>query len=497
MARIHDHATGAGGIRRRVATVLGAILVSGALAAALTGPTARPGDAAVRAAPGGLAQATWSIQKSPAELALNGVDFFGESHGWIVGGEGQNEEKCVILRTDDGGDTWAVVSCPVPLKLLDVSFVSERMGWAVGVQGALIHTEDGGRTWARQDPGTTSRLSSVHFLDERTGWISVVKSAFLLKTVDGGTSWQQVALKKTEDLSLVWFLDPLHGWALGGDGILLATMDGGARWNYLDYGSKRRMYAVAFADVQHGWIAGAEIRGTSDGGQTWHLQPNPDNTVRKLIAFDERAVYAIGDEGLFQYTADGGTTWTREAEGLTHYALADLADAGRTRMWAVGVKGIILRGEASGPMVRPTRTATPPPTATMTSTPTPTPTPRPTATPAGPWARIGPGDGALVLPRGGIARVEVTWGNMPATVDIVAELSGPATFTDGTQSHAASVSRSSGSGATSIMLRAAPDAASGQVFSLQVTVSGTPASRRGTIGWPVWLPRGDRKGSGR
>ena len=474
-------------------TALAAILALAAATAIGRSPEPAARAAGRRAAPvqsitDPTTGAVFTIQSSTSRLTLRAVTFVDTEHGWIVGGEGERDEKPVVLRTEDGGATWlAVGDIPDLLRLEDVWFNDRSTGWMVGVRGLVYRSGDGGRTWQRQESGVTAKLSTVQFVDDRIGWIGEAAKPAVLKTTDGGASWRRIAIPDVDDesgLSNLYFLDAQRGWALGADGVLVATTDGGETWDDIGYGIDNRMYGLFFWDALTGWVAASQIRKTTDGGQTWTTQPRPPKSLEEIVFVTPDVGWAVGDEGLFYHTRDGGQTWVREVERFTRAALRDLAIVGGQHLWAVGTNGTIVhRYDPAYATATPVSTATPIPTAT------PVPTATLTPTPVGPWLRAGDPTRPIYVPLGGRHAVEVRFGNMPAGADVLEVIvEGSATLSDGTQAAAVDVSAAGGNGTAVVTLMAAEGASVGDAFTLRLALGGVAVPVPGIVAAAVTFP---------
>lgn len=466
------------------ALLLGALALAAGVAA---DSAARLGDVgALPAAARQAATAEFEIQDTPTELTLRGVDFVDERHGWAVGGEGEFDEKQIVMRTTDGGETWRVVQVPDAERMESVDFVSRDRGWMVGVNGKAFRTDDGGETWTRLDTATDMKLSHVQFLDAQTGFISLAEERWILKTENGGDSFLRLDTEEEDGLSKVFFLTPRLGWAVGGDGVLIRTEDYGATWEELDFGTKRTMYGLHFIDESRGWIGGSLIFRSDDAGDGWSEQIKPPKSVEAIHFIDRQVGWAIGDEGMIMHTVDGGATWTREAEGLTRRALRDLAVVGGRHLWVVGTLGeIVHRFDPAYATPTPVPTDTPAYTPTPTFTPTTTPTPTPTPTPVGPWVVAGDPSLPILVGPGASRTLTVAYGNMPQDAELEATLEGAATFADGAQG----LTRAAGpEGALEIEVRAAEGVVMGDAFTLRVAIGGVSVVRPGVIAARANLP---------
>jgi len=173
------------------------------------------------------------------DVLLSGLSFVDATHGWVCGGQG-NEEfyggRC--YATTDGGATWKDVSPDAEMIVTDCSFVSATEGWVVGQDQTIFHTTDGGATWEKQKLTGISQtqLWDIHFSDAQNGWAT--GSCFpsgrafdswgvVLHTTDGGESWAQQDSGTGELTADVTATDAQHAWVAYEFGLVLRTSDAG------------------------------------------------------------------------------------------------------------------------------------------------------------------------------------------------------------------------------------------------------------------------------
>lgn len=124
---------------------------------------------------------------------------------------------------------------------------------------------------------------------------------------------------------------------VGGDqGTLLKTVDQGQTWSPLNSGASYDIKALSFISSQAGWLANntpsttfmnglsgpGQVRKTTDGGQTWTVQPIGEadfvemQDLRFFSAMQGYVFYfyngpATGRPARLRVTSDGGQTWSR------------------------------------------------------------------------------------------------------------------------------------------------------------------------------------------
>jgi photosystem II stability/assembly factor-like uncharacterized protein len=132
------------------------------------------------------------------------------------------------------------------------------------------------------------------------------------------------------------------GTSTEGRPVIIATADGGATWSPQSLpGGIRELRDVAFVDRQRGWAVGARpvaqpaepgrddpgvILTTADGGATWTEQADTVGSLWSIDAIDARTVFAGGGYGLFS-TTDGGVTWSKQKFALPALDAVSFTDA--------------------------------------------------------------------------------------------------------------------------------------------------------------------------
>lgn len=147
--------------------------------------------------------------------------------------------------------------CPVYLELANVDAVGGKI-FVTGnlhtpmatLLSILLASSDGGNTWTEPHPRLRlSGLDQIQFIDSQNGWISganlqsAPRDPFFLITTDGGKMWRAQPIFEETRVSAIesfYFDTPTHGTAF-----IDATLDNGMH----------------------------EVYETSDGGNTWSVQP--------------------------------------------------------------------------------------------------------------------------------------------------------------------------------------------------------------------------------
>jgi photosystem II stability/assembly factor-like uncharacterized protein len=349
-----------------------------------------------------IGNTNWKVARTSKETDKNlrTVYFVDSITGWAAGDGG------VVYRTTDGGRTWKPLLSGSAADIRFIFFTDWNHGWMIGemngkesTETLLFITTNGGRTWARK---ALPNIFSLHFTDARNGW-AVGKDAIMLRTTDGGEQWSTVpGMEMLIGLPVessnynfgfrdIFFLDPQHGWMIGNFddrdrsniGGLFVTSDGGQSWKRIPLTMRTErssgrftpgsLHSVRFTDVNTGSVTGEMYDGegrfffvlhTRDGGKSWEQFRTPSRAVYStqfldpsngwMAAFAPRegaeistptapASPTLFDTTLMR-TDNGGQSWQKElvARGRRIHSLFFLS---RSRGWAVGDRGMILRYE--------------------------------------------------------------------------------------------------------------------------------------------------------
>lgn len=146
---------------------------------------------------------------------------------------------------------------------------------------------------------------------------------FSLQEIQAQGSWEVMDVPTTQHLRSVYFTDSLYGWAVGDTGTIIQTQDGGESWIVQDAGTYNNVVNVFFLDRQRGWASswnyngfyGTLILKTTDGGNSWHASPYPDDFIfiHSILYLDTLTGWMGGSPHALVKTMDGGQSWTQAA----------------------------------------------------------------------------------------------------------------------------------------------------------------------------------------
>ncbi|MCF8370387.1 MAG: T9SS type A sorting domain-containing protein [Bacteroidales bacterium] len=276
-----------------------------------------------------VASAQWNIIYTPSDQ-LNALAVIDKDTIMVATYNGGR-----IHRTTDGGQTWWPYQTIFSSSwFLDIDFPTKMVGYACGGTAFGMHTNviakttDGGQTW---DSLTSNdyigySFSKIHFLNADTGFVRGEFSG-LLKTTDGGISFIQISLPNSVFASEIYFQSSSNGFVGTYHApstntmvyTIIRTDDLGDSWTevYTDTMNgtnginNRAISELFFADSLTGFAVGGNglFLRTTDGGLTWAKSAISPYTGLSGLYFTSPDVGYINNAGGISQSADGGNTW--------------------------------------------------------------------------------------------------------------------------------------------------------------------------------------------
>ncbi len=270
----------------------------------------------------------WNInayRSDMAEIEIIDIDTL-----LMIGAKGQ------ITRTTNGGNAWST-TVPFPSFqyswFSDIHFPTKSVGYIsggswFGLTNILIKTTDGGQTWDSLSSGTGAGnfINKIHFIDKDTGFM-IMDDRQILKTVDGGITLSLVGSATSTRYSDFTFTDNRIGFFASVDRIsstesvysILKTTDFAQTFTavYIDTMSgvggfnNRVISKIQFIDNNNGFAVGGNgmFMKTTDGGNTWSRSfLIPYNSLTSVHFVNPSTGYVNNAGGIYK-TTDGGNTW--------------------------------------------------------------------------------------------------------------------------------------------------------------------------------------------
>ena len=246
--------------------------------------------------------ANWdTIHVPPNGYFFQTIAFLNDSIGYIGVGGG-----AYILQTTDGGNTWDYFyQNPAGTAINDIEVIDSVSAVACGFGSAFYssgaaYTLTNQTNWApiaQSFPTTT--LDDMQMLNQNEGYALSLFGKKIFHTTNGGLSWMLIDSFPTVVEKMFWWnLD--SGIAVGFNANYYRTSDGGFNWtrdsitNHND-----ELTGVAFFDSNNGsaCAAGGKLFSTSDGGNTWNIEPTITNLNFYNLEIHGGYIYAVGENG--------------------------------------------------------------------------------------------------------------------------------------------------------------------------------------------------------
>ncbi|WP_196888416.1 YCF48-related protein [Aureivirga sp. CE67] len=193
---------------------------------------------------------------------IEDIEFVNGNVAYTAGGTYFGTTKNIIYKTIDGGANWEII------------FSEPLNGEAEGITfGSYNFVE-------------------IDFLNENVGIFRGDYDNFIVKTTDGGQTLEEIPIDFAGNLNNIKAIKIIG----------------------------ENTFLVSRAEVIQESYIYQEIRKTTDNGETWSIVYNRNNffptepielnaTINQFQFIDENIGFAVGQNGLFLKTTDGGTTW--------------------------------------------------------------------------------------------------------------------------------------------------------------------------------------------
>jgi len=265
----------------------------------------------------------------PSVNRLNAIHFPTASVGYAVGFN-TSTAVGVIFKTIDAGNTWAAVGAPAgsPGEFFAVFGRGSSKVWIGGAAGVLFRSDNGGSTWVTLTSGITEHIRSIYFTSDTNGvFVADTGTATIRYTTNQGGLWTTATGAPAQNLESVKFLDSNTGVAVGNLGTIVRTVNGGANWSASTSGTSSNLRDVTWESSTVVWAvgeSGAIVR-SSDGGLNFTSQTTPTALrLNGIASIDTNLTLAVGDD-LSVFKSTGGGDWTNLLAPVPRFNLKSIS----------------------------------------------------------------------------------------------------------------------------------------------------------------------------
>ncbi len=294
---------------------------------------------------GGVSWSTVPAWNGRTPTGLCGMQVVNDS---VVVAVGRVRGPASFARTTDSGVVWRSKEMDTyAAGLIDIHFSHPDTGFAVGLTNVdhnlsscvILYTENGGDTWETRfrSSRTGEWCWKITFPSRRVGYISLQRNSqapiFFLKTSDGGVTWEEKLFSPDYYfVQGIGFIDEQRGW-IGGNSTapVYQTDDGGETWwaesirprlnrfrflgDTLGYAVGRSVHKLA------NWSAvSVETPPTSTDGPALATFPNPSSGITTVAYRTDAAssfsldVYDVLGRHVVRLAAGAGGHGANEVE---------------------------------------------------------------------------------------------------------------------------------------------------------------------------------------
>lgn len=277
-----------------------------------------------------------TLHEGTVNGTLRRLFFTDDNHGFAAG------EKGSMIKTEDAGVSWHKIPSLTSENLSGLDFINPTTGLVAGDIRTVYKTSNAGGLWNISNTGYNgSQCFDLQMTDSQTGYIGTNIGVY--KTTDCGDHWTL-----TGNTGIAYSMACLSNDTLltGAVNSLKYSYDGGTTWN--TYTVPLTFYSLYFHNSLRGFIADAwgRIRKTINGGQSWTLQHDCNQTVYDMTFINDTIAYFAADNGYIGKTTDGGNTWFQVESGTTRN-LKSIKFTPDGTGFITGEDGILLRKTAA------------------------------------------------------------------------------------------------------------------------------------------------------
>ena len=238
-----------------------------------------------------------------------------------------------IYRSVFSTGTWDALQTPSPVTAFHIIYYD--YGFMCGVDSAVYQTTNAGETWDYfgslgepiNDIDFTYDFSWNGYICGDNGVVGIIKDTGLV-VINSGINGNFSNISSP-------LMDRV--WLLGDSSIYF--YDGAAFTK--QFTSSGLLNSIYFTNELYGWVVGDSgyIASTSDGGNSWLPNKNPDTLKRNLndIYMISNYGWIVGTDGLILTTIGAGENWIIDADWITSNNLIGVRISGGSREFGPGL----------------------------------------------------------------------------------------------------------------------------------------------------------------
>ncbi len=237
----------------------------------------------------------------------------------------------ILVIADEGvfrwtNNSWTDLNLPITSGVHDGYILDAQHIWCFTTGGTpvIYSTANGGGLWSSTTD--VERPDVVKFYDAQYG--IALDGRTVYNSLDGGLNWTIVSNNAIHNSSydFTFGASPNVLMAATFNGVAAISVDSGLTWTQKNLGLiNQRSYSVAAVSDLEFWIGNdlSSIAFSTDAGETWLETSGPDRKVMNDVFFFNRNFgFAVGTDGTFLRTTNGGAIWEDISFGETRSFLS-------------------------------------------------------------------------------------------------------------------------------------------------------------------------------
>src|SRR4030095_1355448 len=214
---------------------------------------------------------------------------------------------------------WLQQTVPMNEPIQGIDFVDMSNGWAVAANlgqdmvstgGYILNTTNGGANWLIQ-LNVPVGFTDVDMVNTLTGYVS--GGSRLYWTTNGGMNWDSINMVPNMYIGDIQFLNKDSAWECGpaiGQADVRTTTDGGNTWiirnNGINQTDARRIF---FLNYHTGFCGAGYLFKTTNTGSNWLVNGIFSGGVESIFFLNQNNGWVGLTNGRIASTTNGGINW--------------------------------------------------------------------------------------------------------------------------------------------------------------------------------------------